>query len=206
MTARLSKVVAALCAATAMTGYAAAAHATVVLDLVNAPVQVDTPFTFMLTATSTVTSLTIEGFDKASILGVSHESLQLNGAGANLLGATWVLFETGPGTETAQYSLGTGVNALGFGSVDGFDGYVQDIATVSGSNYTLSFLFSKAAPRNASELLVTTNAKFAEISPAGGGGGNPVPEPATWALMLVGFGALGATLRQGRRQARAQTA
>lgn len=28
-----------------------------------------------------------------------------------------------------------------------------------------------------------------------------VPEPATWALMLAGFGLVGATLRQGRRQA-----
>jgi hypothetical protein len=28
-----------------------------------------------------------------------------------------------------------------------------------------------------------------------------VPEPATWALMIVGFGAVGATLRSRRRQA-----
>ncbi len=28
----------------------------------------------------------------------------------------------------------------------------------------------------------------------------PVPEPATWAMMLVGFGGLGATLRMGRRK------
>lgn len=29
--------------------------------------------------------------------------------------------------------------------------------------------------------------------------GNPVPEPATWGLMLVGFGAMGAALRSRRR-------
>ncbi|MBS0360721.1 MAG: PEPxxWA-CTERM sorting domain-containing protein [Proteobacteria bacterium] len=32
----------------------------------------------------------------------------------------------------------------------------------------------------------------------GGGGGPTVPEPATWALMLLGFGAMGATLRRRR--------
>jgi hypothetical protein len=35
-----------------------------------------------------------------------------------------------------------------------------------------------------------------------GGGGGPVPEPASWAMMLVGFGGMGAILRRTRRQAR----
>jgi len=35
-----------------------------------------------------------------------------------------------------------------------------------------------------------------------GGGGGPVPEPATWAMMLAGFGGMGAILRCTRRQAR----
>jgi len=35
-----------------------------------------------------------------------------------------------------------------------------------------------------------------------GGGGGPVPEPATWAMMLVGFGGMGTILRRTRRQAR----
>jgi len=39
-----------------------------------------------------------------------------------------------------------------------------------------------------------------------GGGGGGVPEPATWAMMLVGFGGMGALLRRHRRQARLATA
>ena len=34
----------------------------------------------------------------------------------------------------------------------------------------------------------------------GGGGGGGVPEPATWGLMLLGFGGMGAMLRNRRRQ------
>ncbi|MBP7701996.1 MAG: PEPxxWA-CTERM sorting domain-containing protein [Phenylobacterium sp.] len=36
----------------------------------------------------------------------------------------------------------------------------------------------------------------------GGGGGGGVPEPATWALMIGGFGLAGAGLRRQRRLAR----
>jgi hypothetical protein len=211
MTAKLSKAVAAVCAATAMTGYAAGAHATVLLDLVNVPVQVETPYSFTINATSSVTSLTIEGYDLTAIEGVKSETLQHNGTGANLLGLTWLYTAAASGSESAQFDLGTGVNALGFGGVvvGDFDSYTQEIATTAGASYTLQFLFSLAAPRGATELRVTTNADLAAIDPAGGGGnggGNSVPEPASWALMLLGFGALGATLRQGRRTARTQAA
>jgi hypothetical protein len=34
-----------------------------------------------------------------------------------------------------------------------------------------------------------------------GPGGGPVPEPATWAMMLLGFGGMGAILRRNRRHA-----
>jgi hypothetical protein len=35
---------------------------------------------------------------------------------------------------------------------------------------------------------------------------NPVPEPATWALMLLGFGGIGMALRRRRKPALAQLA
>ena len=39
-----------------------------------------------------------------------------------------------------------------------------------------------------------------------GTAGSPTPEPATWAMMLMGLGALGASLRGGRRQKAAASA
>jgi hypothetical protein len=37
------------------------------------------------------------------------------------------------------------------------------------------------------------------IAEDGGGGSNEIPEPATWTMMLLGFGGVGALLRQRRR-------
>ncbi|MDB5428468.1 MAG: hypothetical protein JWP23_3586 [Phenylobacterium sp.] len=42
---------------------------------------------------------------------------------------------------------------------------------------------------------------FSASIPPGGGGG-VVPEPATWAMMVIGFGGLGAVLRSKRRRQR----
>jgi PEP-CTERM motif len=48
-----------------------------------------------------------------------------------------------------------------------------------------------------------TNVKatFALAAPGGGGGVGAVPEPATWGMMIMGFGLAGATLRRRRTTA-----
>ncbi|MBS0480089.1 MAG: PEPxxWA-CTERM sorting domain-containing protein [Proteobacteria bacterium] len=70
-------------------------------------------------------------------------------------------------------------------------------------------------------FVATTNInatlRFRDATPAGGGGGanfgldgvtiralatGGVPEPATWAFVILGFGALGAVMRRSNRQAR----
>lgn len=38
------------------------------------------------------------------------------------------------------------------------------------------------------------------VTNLGGGGGGAVPEPATWAMMISGFGLVGGTLRRARQQ------
>lgn len=41
---------------------------------------------------------------------------------------------------------------------------------------------------------------FARASTDGQGGGSATPEPATWAMMLLGFGGVGAAMRMARRK------
>jgi hypothetical protein len=45
---------------------------------------------------------------------------------------------------------------------------------------------------------VTTGSFASDIAAGGGGGG--VPEPVTWATMLLGFGGIGLAARRARRK------
>jgi hypothetical protein len=83
-------------------------------------------------------------------------------------------------------------------SVDNFNPYIDTTATftmlISGaSNLTISGV-SFSFGTNPDEF-------SACVGDCGGGGGGQggVPEPASWALMIVGFGGVGAMLRQRRR-------
>lgn len=81
------------------------------------------------------------------------------------------------------------------------------ISSVAGSGDTLSFL---TGPLSAG---VTYRFAYSAALPSGGdvsGNGTfqpaAVPEPATWALMLLGFGGMGMVLRRRRRPILAQVA
>ena len=84
------------------------------------------------------------------------------------------------------------LNSLNFtvtnGSVD-FSQYVQFFANAPGETI-VSALFSNDEAQNSFEV-----ANFSGVLPRGGA----VPEPASWAMMLLGFGGLGAVLRRRRR-------
>ncbi len=45
------------------------------------------------------------------------------------------------------------------------------------------------------------NIRFAGLGQIVVPGNNGVPEPATWAMMLIGFGAVGSAMRRSRRKA-----
>ena len=72
-----------------------------------------------------------------------------------------------------------------------YDG-VSSIAAVTGSAVALPYNFSS----NTDQFTVTSasNLKFSATA--------AVPEPATWAMMILGFGAIGAILRYRRRAAK----
>jgi hypothetical protein len=71
------------------------------------------------------------------------------------------------------------------------------------SNGRLTLTFDKAIT---SVTLGSTNTNAFEISDVAGIAAAGVPEPASWALMILGFGGAGAMLRTQRRQTVATTA
>jgi len=115
----------------------------------------------------------------------------------------------GAGADQVSFDLIEGVNVR-----DHFDGFFNNTASDvfatqdydGGNRYDVyRYDISSLGGTLTSIEFSSTNVFFAEGQPflaavttTGG-----VPEPATWALMLVGFGSLGAALRRARRTAAA---
>jgi len=118
--------------------------------------------------------------------------LGLSGPSVNALQVTFVdaVFETPPGgaAPTLQADSLTGSIIT----------YASDFADLSGTtaeDFALSF--SGAVPP-----LNLTSGRFADFTFSGSGtfaAEVPVPEPASWGLMLAGFGAIGGAMRSRRR-------
>ena len=106
-----------------------------------------------------------------------------SGGGTNLLGGTWTLVPASSGSDTSTFSDGTSVPALNFGAivVGLYDTYSQTFATTPGAEYVYAFTFFNDEGNEPSGLLVTTS----------GGSAGVIPEPSTWAMMLIGFAGLG---------------
>ena len=103
-----------------------------------------------------------------------------------------------PFTLWGRFFTLTGVDEtpLQFGSASGAANYYVDVVGIEGQQTASAMGF---AALNSSESLPTlVTASGHDYSSAAAAGG--VPEPATWAAMLVGFGGLGAMLRRRRRQ------
>ena len=143
----------------------------------------------------------------------------------NITGATWsqlyALTFSGPGTgaivNVSGSSLTNYVN-LDFGSLSTdqvvFNFYDATNLGMGGMNVKGSILAPGAYVNIAGGTVlgsVISNTFHSEGATIGGNGyqgfsagANAVPEPATWALMIVGFGMIGAAMR--RRQARGKQA
>jgi hypothetical protein len=95
------------------------------------------------------------------------------------------------GYDTAGNDFVTNPNTCGFAGC----GFQSSLSAINSSG-TFGFFFN-GAPGAYQEYSAGASGTFDTITISSAG----TPEPATWALMLMGFGGLGATLRARRMQA-----
>jgi len=129
------------------------------------------------------------------------------------VGDTTPYFSTGPSTSTPSSLALSGVNQLSFywGSIDTyntitFNGLNQSFggAVFGGGDYPMArpsrqvtFHFSAAESAALTGITLSSNTNAFELDNLIFG--SAAPEPATWAMMLVGFGAVGVALRRRQR-------
>jgi hypothetical protein len=164
------------------------------LNLIDPPDQTDTAYSLSFTAAGPLTTIAIGGYQILDFEQTTNIGLYLNDAGTNLLGAGWTLTPAAPlFTNTYTYDDGTPVPALVFASsaAGAYDTYAQTVATTAGQSYSVHFLYTNdifGGGASPSGLLVTETATTG------------VPEPSTWALMLLGLAGLGFCGRRKTKQ------
>ena len=145
----------------------------------------------VMTLTGSSTNLLVNGDFE---LGVVGQQAPVGWTYVNQYGAS------AAGVVRAGCGVGGG-NCYYDGAVGAYDAITQAVATVIGQSYTVSFMLTDNS--NQTTASAVTNGNLAGINvtayaQAGIPQAGTVPEPATWAMMLVGFGAMGFAMR--RRQ------
>lgn len=183
-------------------------------------------YTTTFVATTSSTFLTFAFRDDADFIKLDDLMLT-TGGGSNLLvnggfeqgpvgqaapfGFTHLVsYIGGFGGVVASNNPHSGSNEYDDGALQSYDGIAQRVATTPGATYSLSFWVAENSGRNGIFQPLSTNG---DVTDTGGNatdlfvyqgallpiGLTPsVPEPATWALMLIGFGMLGGMARVHR--------
>lgn len=165
-------------AATLAFGAASSANATVLVDT-----AVDGSYSATFVAGSALTDISFGMWNPPSYTTIDAISLT-DAGGPNLLTQAWTLT---PGPSYCCSSSGDDGSQAGYlssGSYAPYTVFDQQVATTVGDTYTLNFTLSNSWGYD----------QYAAASDAL----TAVPEPATWGLMLVGVGGLGAALRRRR--------
>lgn len=180
-----------LLAATVLAGFSVApAQATVLLNLIDAPGQTNTPYALSFVAGSNATTISFAGYQVPSGETATAIGLFLNNTGSSLIGGQYANFTLTPAASgSLPYDPGNGLGFAGI-TAGSYDIFTQNAATVIGSSYTLRFLYSNSGNNAPSGFRV--EASNASVT-------SGVPEPTTWGMMIVGFGAMGASMRYRRR-------
>ena len=178
------------------------ASAAVLLDATNLPQQFVTPQSLTFTAISGSTKIDFQAYQLPGSLAVVNIYLGLTGAtpsaATNLLGQTFTATPSGcaaPGNTFGNGSLNP--NAFGTrditfgGTCQGlYDSLAQTANTNVGASYTLRFSFSNIGTGPNGFRIFATDANTVA----------PVPEPASWAMMLAGFAGIGFAMRRQQRK------
>lgn len=128
------------------------------------------------TTQSPTDTLAISSLNFGLLGGNTFNNLEFNVFGGGATSATFNLTDNGGQVFTFNQALGNGSNFFGFQGIDG-----QSIA-----NASLTF--------NGSGVGDVRQIRLDEVRATPGA----VPEPATWGMMLIGFGAIGAGMRRRR--------
>jgi hypothetical protein len=165
----------------------------------------DYVFTYALTNTSTgalqpLSEVTAFGFNTNPNPDVANSSITSTAADAD---------DRLTGISSGSISNGTSVEICGTGGPNcaGGGSTGPDLGETSGGQFILAFLGGDPGTVTLSNATV----RYQSTGLTGGGSAigrptPPVPEPATWAMMLFGFGAVGFALRRRRRTSIAQLA
>ena len=199
----MRKIVTLLAASAALAISVPASAATVLLDLTN-PTQNAVLKTYPCTATDASTVLNFQGYNLPGstvivnlFFGTAANASQTStriAANNLLVGAAYTptasgcgnFFSVDPNTAAQSY----GANGLSFGGtcVGIYDTLTTSLNTTIGQAYTLRFDLSVFGGVD-NGVRVSTGALTT----------GAVPEPATWAMMLLGFGGIGFAMRSQRR-------
>lgn len=108
----------------------------------------------------------------------------------------------GATTEQLQVTFGADTVATSVVSVasEGFSGWMtQSYKFTAASGSQLLTFLSVGTPRGLPPIALLDGVSLTDVGVGGHGGG--IPEPASWALMILGFGGIGAVVRARRRGA-----
>ena len=127
--------------------------------------------------------------------GAEYETLTQSNSQGGWVSYSWDTVSPSMTQFTGVYAL-SGISQI-VGIANNLSAYASTGGSFSyGSTSSLSFIL----PSNVS--FTSASGKFLSAATTGGGGTGAVPEPATWAMMLAGFGLMGAAMRRRSAEAR----
>ena len=199
----MNKLIAMVCAVLSAVCATPAVAQVTLYDQVNLPEQSVTTQNLTFTADSTNTTLNFQGYNVPGTTTLVNLFVVLSGTnpvlgGSNNLLDTVFTYTPAPSNPSAsQFQTGiydTRNLAFGAYTVGSYDTFSQTFATAIGTSYRLGFSLSADAAGTTNTSPNGLRITLGNIAAVG-----TVPEPSTWAMMLIGFGAVGSAMRRRRR-------